>query len=82
MWVDGQRLDRNEVELWIQQAYTFPYFKASVIEREEPERSQVRIIITITGPNAERIVAKDRTAVYYSVRAIPGMPQIDSEFVA
>lgn len=81
MWADGQRIERHEVEQWVQDAFAFPHFKASVTEREEPQRGIVRVITTITGPNGEPLVANNRTAVYYATRAIPGMAQMDAEWV-
>ena len=81
MWSDGQRLERHEVEQWVRDAFAFPYFKASVAERDEPQHNRIRVTTTVLGPNGEPIVANNRTAVYMSLRAMPGMTQTESDWV-
>lgn len=84
MWQNGQKLDRSEVEPWIAEAFSFPYFLASVTEKEEPQHNRIRIIITVTGPNGEAIVnlALKRKATYYSLRAMSGMVQFSEDWTA
>lgn len=81
MWTHGQRLQRHEVEKWISDKYPYPFFLVSIDPKEEPERSQVRMIITVTGPNGESLsLDNERRAVYYSTIALPGMPQITEDW--
>lgn len=82
MWQNGQRLERSEVEPWIAEAFAYPYFLASVIEKEEPQHNRIRIITTVTGPNGESIVnlALNRKATYYSLRAMGGMVQFSEDW--
>lgn len=82
MWADGQKLERHEVEAWIAETYALPHFRAKVDEREEPQHSRIRITITVTGPNGEPIVAKDKRAVYFSMRSMTGMPQFAEDWTA
>lgn len=82
MWAHGQRLERHEVEPWISEAFPYPYFIASVIEKEEPQHNRTRIITTVTGPNAEPIVAKDKRAVYYALKANAAMLQFSEDWTA
>ena len=79
---NGQRLERHEVEPWVAERHQHPYFKASVIEREQLDKGRVHITITITGPNGEPCVDVNRKAVYYSTRAIPGMVQFSEDWTA
>lgn len=80
MWTNGQRLERHEVEHWISTAFPYQHFLARVEEREEPERQLIRVIITVTGPNGEPLVAKDKSSVYYSTRPMVGMPQLSEDW--
>lgn len=82
MWTHGQRLERDEVEHWLTEAYPYPFFLASITEREEPQYNRARIIITVTGPNGEPLVDKGRTAVYFALRDLPGMAQMDASWVS
>lgn len=82
MWQDKQRLERHEVEPWIAEAFSFPYFLASITEKEEPQHNRIRIITTVTGPNGEAIVAKDKRAVYYALRDHAVMAQFSEDWTA
>ncbi len=78
MFQTGQRVERDQVEQWVRDAYSFPYFKAVVVEREEPEHGRVRVTTTITGPDGQELVAINRKAVYFSMRDLTAkMPQTD-----
>jgi hypothetical protein len=82
MWEHGQKIDRHEVEPWIAEAFPYPYFLASVTEKEEPQHNRIRIITTVTGPNGEDIVnlALNRKASYYSLRASAQFPQFAEDW--
>lgn len=78
--MNGQRIDRCEVERWVSENFPYSHFIAQVAEREEPERQLIRIIITVTGPNGEAIIANGRNAVYYSTKPMVGMPQLSEDW--
>jgi hypothetical protein len=84
MWQNGQRLERHEVEPWIAESFPYPYFIASVIEKEEPQHNRIRIITTVTGPNGESIVnlALNRKAVYFALKANAAMLQFSEDWTA
>ena len=82
MFTTGQRVNRDQVEHWIAEAFSYDHFKAQVEEREEPEHDRIRIITTITGPNGEPLVANGRRAVYFSLRQMAGMPQALDDWTA
>jgi len=79
MWTNGQRVEVDEVEPALREAYpSIPHFKANVSEIPEIEKGRIRIITTLTGPNGEPIVANGRTATYYALKdAVDALPQIE-----
>lgn len=82
MWTHGQRLERSDVEPWVAEAFAYPYFVASVLDKEEPQHNRVRVTITVTGPNGEPLVANNRKPVYNSMRAMTGMVQFSEDWTA
>jgi len=82
MWSDNQRLERHEVESWIAAQYPFPYFRAKVTEKEEPQHSRIRVTMSVVGPNDEPVVINGKQVYYHSLRAMPGMVQFAEDWTA
>ncbi len=77
MFMDGQRIERHEVEPALAAANPFlSHFLARVTEHEEGNRIRVRI--EVLGPNNEPLmVAKERTAGYWSLKGGAALPQTE-----
>ena len=82
MWTDGQTIQRDEVEPWVAETFSFAAFKAKVTEKEEPHHSRIRITIEVTGPHGQPLIANGRKPIYFALKAMNGYLQFADDWTA